>query len=56
MDRLNIILDSDVSNEADDLFAIIYLLKSNIFNVKAITIAPFKHSKWIKAILKVLFL
>lgn len=46
MDRLNIILDSDVSNEADDLFAIIYLLKSNIFNVKAITIAPFKHSKW----------
>lgn len=46
MDRLNIILDSDVSNESDDLFAIIYLLKSNIFNVKAITIAPFKHSKW----------
>ena len=46
MNKLNIILDSDVSNEADDLFAIIYLLKSNIFNVKAITIAPFKHSKW----------
>lgn len=46
MNKPNVILDSDVCNEADDLFAIAYLLKSNMFNVKAITIAPFKHSMW----------
>lgn len=46
MNKPNVILDSDVCNEADDLFAIAYLLKSNMFDVKAITIAPFKHSMW----------
>ena len=34
-------------DEADDQFALSYLLKSKeIFNINAITIAPFKNEKW----------
>lgn len=46
-----VILDTDTANEADDLFALAYLLKSNdVFDIQAITIAPFKHSKWDKTV------
>ncbi len=46
-----IILDTDTFNEADDLFAISYLLKNkDIFDIKAITIAPFKHSGYKKSV------
>lgn len=46
-----IILDTDTYNEADDLFAISYLLKNkNLFDIKAITISPFKHSGYSKTI------
>lgn len=42
--KINVILDTDASNECDDQFAISYMLKNqNIFNVEAITIAPFSH-------------
>lgn len=45
--KTNVILDTDTYNEADDQFALSYLLKSNnLFNIEAITIAPFCHSKW----------
>lgn len=44
-----VILDTDAYNEADDLFAIAYLLKNkDLFDIKAITIAPFKHSGYSK--------
>lgn len=50
-DKYNVILDTDTYNEADDQFALSYLLKSQeIFNIEAITIAPFKHSKWQKTV------
>lgn len=43
----NIIFDTDLFNEADDYFALTYLLKKKeLFNVKAVTISPFKHSKY----------
>lgn len=46
-----VILDSDTFNEADDMFAIAYLLKNKkIFDIKAITIAPFKHSGYSKTV------
>ncbi len=49
--KYNVILDTDTYNEADDQFALSYLLKSQeIFNIEAITIAPFKHSKWQKTV------
>ena len=42
--RINVILDTDTYNEADDQFALSYLLKSqDIFNIEAITIAPYSH-------------
>ena len=45
--KYNVILDTDTYNEADDQFALSYLLKSKeIFNIDAITIAPFRHEKW----------
>ncbi len=48
---MKIILDTDVYNEADDLFALAYLLKNrDLFDVKAITIAPFKHSGYQKTV------
>lgn len=43
--RLNVILDTDTYNECDDQFALAYLLKSkNLFNIQAITVAPFSHN------------
>jgi len=43
----NIIFDTDTFNEADDQFTLSYLLKNrDEFNIEAITIAPFKHSKY----------
>ncbi len=40
--KINVILDTDTDNECDDLFAIAYMLKSqDVFNVEAITIAPY---------------
>lgn len=42
--KKNVILDTDTYNEADDQFALSYLLKSqDIFNIEAITIAPYSH-------------
>ena len=46
-----VILDTDTYNEADDMFAVAYLLKNrDLFDVKAITIAPFKHSGYSKTV------
>lgn len=43
----NVIFDTDLFNEADDLFALVYLLKNtDIFNIHAVTLSPFKHSKY----------
>lgn len=45
-EKVNVILDTDTYNETDDQFAISYLLKSqDIFNIEAITIAPFQNSR-----------
>ncbi len=45
-EKYKVILDTDTKNEADDLFALAYLLKAkDVFDVQAITITPFKHSK-----------
>lgn len=45
--RYKVILDTDTYNEADDQFALAYLLKSqDIFDIEGITIAPFKHKKY----------
>ena len=42
--KLNVILDTDTYNECDDQFALAYMLKSqDIFNVEAITVAPYIH-------------
>lgn len=42
--KINVILDTDTYNECDDQFAIAYMLKSqDIFNVEAITVAPYSH-------------
>ena len=42
--KINVILDTDTYNECDDQFALAYLLKNqDIFNIEAITIAPFSH-------------
>ena len=45
--RMNVILDTDIYNEADDLFALSYLLKSrDMFNIEAITTAPYSHKNF----------
>ena len=45
MNKRNVILDTDISNEVDDQFALCYLIKSlDNVNLQAITIAPFKGS------------
>lgn len=45
-DKINIILDTDTYNECDDQFALSYLIKSkNLFNIEAITVAPYSHTK-----------
>lgn len=42
--KINIILDTDTYNECDDQFALSYLIKSKeIFNINAITVAPYSH-------------
>lgn len=43
--KKKVILDTDMFNEVDDQFALTYLIKSlNIFELEAITIAPFSKS------------
>lgn len=45
-DKINIILDTDTYNECDDQFALSYLIKSKeLFNIEAITVAPYSHRK-----------
>lgn len=42
--KINIILDTDTYNECDDQFALTYLIKNqNLFNIEAITVAPYSH-------------
>lgn len=42
--KINVILDTDIYNECDDQFALSYMLKSqDIFNIEAITVAPYHH-------------
>ena len=42
--KYNVILDTDTYNEADDQFALSYLIKSkDRFNIEAITVAPYSH-------------
>ena len=49
MEKQNIILDTDMSNEIDDQFALTYLIKSlKNFNLEAITIAPYLNSGYSK--------
>ncbi len=44
IEKVNVILDTDIYNECDDQFALSYLIKSqDRFNIEAITIAPFHH-------------
>lgn len=44
VEKVNVILDTDIYNECDDQFALAYLLKSqNKFNIEAITVAPYHH-------------
>lgn len=43
-EKINVILDTDMYNECDDQFALSYMIKSkDIFNIEAITIAPYHH-------------
>lgn len=45
-DKINLILDTDTYNECDDQFALSYLIKSkDLFNIEAITVAPYCHTK-----------
>ena len=45
-DKINVILDTDTYNECDDQFALSYLIKSkDLFNIEAITVAPYSHTK-----------
>ena len=45
--KINVILDTDTYNECDDQFALAYMLKNqDIFNIKAITVAPYSHKKY----------
>ena len=42
--KIDVILDTDTYNECDDQFALSYLIKSkDLFNIKAITVAPCSH-------------
>ena len=45
-EKINVILDTDTYNECDDQFALSYMLKSqDIFNVEAITVAPYTNKQ-----------
>ena len=49
--KVNVILDTDTYNECDDQFALSYLLKNqDIFNIEAITVAPYSHKKFNESI------
>lgn len=51
IDKINVILDTDIYNECDDQFALAYLLKSQErFNIEAITVAPYHHDNNISII------
>lgn len=51
MDRKKVILDTDMFNEIDDQFALTYLIKSlDVFDLQAITIAPFQKSGYAKTL------
>ena len=42
--KFNVILDTDTYNECDDQFALAYMIKNQeIFNIEAITVAPYSH-------------
>ncbi|MBR5369987.1 MAG: nucleoside hydrolase [Bacilli bacterium] len=44
MEKIHVILDTDTYNECDDQFALTYLIKhQDIFDIEAITIAPYSH-------------
>lgn len=46
-EKINVILDTDTYNECDDQFALAYMLKSqDVFNIDAITIAPYSHKEY----------
>lgn len=46
-EKINVILDTDTYNECDDQFALTYMLKSqDLFNIEAITVAPYSHKKY----------
>ena len=46
-EKVNVILDTDTYNECDDQFALAYMLKNqDIFNVEAITVAPYSHKEY----------
>ena len=45
-EKINVILDTDTYNECDDQFALTYMLNSqDVFNIEAITVAPYSHKK-----------
>lgn len=49
MEKKKVILDTDMYNEIDDQFALTYLIKSlDVFDLQAITIAPFSESGYAK--------
>jgi inosine-uridine nucleoside N-ribohydrolase len=51
MKKKKVILDTDMYNEVDDQFALTYLINSlDVFDVQAITIAPFSKSGYAKTI------
>ena len=44
--KKHVIIDTDTNNEADDQFALSYLLKcKDLFYIDAITIAPYSHHR-----------
>ncbi len=50
-ERVNVILDTDTYNECDDQFALAYMLKNqDIFNIEAITVAPYSHKEYNESI------
>ncbi len=50
--KINVILDTDTYNECDDQFALAYMIKSqDIFNINAITIAPYSHKERNEAVI-----
>ncbi len=51
--KINVILDTDTYNECDDQFALSYLLKNqDIFNIEAITVAPYSHKDYNESVIE----